>query len=206
MQYLGADWDRVGFTLPSRGALVDEFLLNTAEMLEAEYADAPLILMKDPRICVLAPLWHRALRENGYRPVYVVCVRNPLEVARSLGNDMPTSRGLALWSDYMRPVDAFVAARDVDAVHVQYAALLDDWRSVTNRIARRLDVPLDSESRASEIDAFLEAALRNHRATDDELDAQLADEQGRAVRELYQRMVARCGPSSCFEPAFLPSP
>ena len=206
MQYLGADWDRVGFTLPSRGSLVDEFLLNTAEMLEAEYADAPLILMKDPRICVLAPLWHRALRENGYRPVYVVCVRNPLEVARSLGNDMPTSRGLALWSDYMRPVDAFVAARDVDAVHVQYAALLDDWRSVTNRIARRLDVPLDSESRASEIDAFLEAALRNHRATDDELDAQLAGEQGRAVRELYQRMVARCGPSSCFEPAFLPSP
>ena len=192
MQYLGADWDRVGFTLPNGGPLFEEFLLNTRDVLESEYADAPLILIKDPRICVLAPLWDRALKENGYRPVYVVCVRNPLEVARSLGNDMPTSRGLALWSEYMGPVDAFVAAGDVLAVHVHYADLLDDWRGVMNHIARRLDVPLAIASNASEVDGFLEAGLRNQRATDAELDKHLAGEQGSTVRALYQRMVARC--------------
>jgi hypothetical protein len=193
MQYLDADWNRVDFTLPNGGPLLEEFLLNSGEVLESEYADAPLILIKDPRICVLAPLWHRALRENGYRPVYVVCVRNPLEVARSLGNDMPTSRGLALWSEYMRPVEAFVAARDVHAVHVRYADLLDDWRSVVHRIAHRLDVPLAIGAQASEVDVFLEAALRNHRATDAEFDEQVAGGQGSVVRELYRRMVARCG-------------
>jgi hypothetical protein len=192
MQYLGGDWDRVGFTLPSGGPLLEEFLLNTRDVLESEYADAPLILIKDPRICVFAPLWHRALKECGYRPVYVVCVRNPLEVSRSLGNDMPTSRGLALWSQYMEPVEAFADAPDVRAVHVQYADLLDDWRGVMNRIARQLDVPLDLASKASEVDGFLEAALRNHRATDAELEEHLAGDERGAVRALYQRMVARC--------------
>jgi len=192
MQYLGADWDRVGFTMPSSGPLLDEFLLNARDVLTSEYADAPLILIKDPRICVFAPLWHRLLKENGYRPAYVVCVRNPLEVSRSLGNDMPTSRGLALWSDYMRPVEAFVASPGVNAVHVHYAGLLDDWRRVTKRIAHELDLPLDLASSASEVDAFLEADLRNHRATEAELDEQLTDAQRGDVRALYRRMVAAC--------------
>lgn len=192
MHYLGADWDRVGFELPSRGPLLEEFLQNSRDVLESEYGDAALILLKDPRTCVLAPWWHRALKEHGYRPAYVVCVRNPLEVARSLGNDMPTGRGLALWSEYMRPVEAFVATRDVRAVHVRYADLLDDWRSVVQRIARRLDVPLAIEPHASDVDDFLEAALRNHRATDIDLDAELAEGQGSAIRALYQRMVTRC--------------
>lgn len=192
MQYLGADWNRVDFALPSGGPLLEEFLLNSRDVLESEYGDAPLILIKDPRICVLAPLWHRALEENGYRPVYVVCVRNPLEVARSLGNDMPTTLGLALWSDYMRPVEAFVAAHGAHAVHVRYADLLDDWRSVARRIARGLDLPLAIESHASEVDAFLEADLRNHRATDAEFDELAAAAQDSAVRELYRRMMTRC--------------
>jgi hypothetical protein len=60
-----------------------------------------------------------------------------------------------------------------------------------NRIARRLDVPLRIESNAQDVDRFLEAAMRNHRATDAELE-QLPGDEGRAVRALYQRIVARC--------------
>ena len=161
-------------------------------MLDSEYAGAPLILMKDPRICVLAPLWHRALRETGYRAVYVVCVRNPLEVARSLGNDMPTARGLALWASYMRPVEAFVAEHDVQAVHVHYEDLLADWRDQIRRVARTLDVPLDGDAQARAIDDFLEGTIRNHRASDADLDAALAASPLTDVRELYRLLVERC--------------
>ena len=193
MQYLGADWDRVDFALPASGPLVDEFLQGSREVLDAEYAEAPLIVIKDPRICVLAPLWHRALEASGYRPAYIVCVRNPLEVARSLGNDMPVSRGLALWLAYMRRVEDFTAAAGGHPVHVGYADLLDDWREAVRRIAHGLDVPLDLESRASDVDAFLESSLRNHRASDAELERELAGPQGSALGALYRRMLARCG-------------
>jgi hypothetical protein len=194
LHHLGADWNRVDFELPHAGPLVDEFLADSREVLATEYEDAPFILIKDPRICVLAPLWHRALKEGGYRPVYVVVVRHPLEVARSIEaqGGMPVSEGLALWLTYMRRVEMFVDASNADVVHVRYTQLLDDWRSIVQRIAHRLDVPLAIEPCADEVDRFLEADMRNHQATDIDLDAHLAGESGEAISALYRRLLERC--------------
>jgi Glycosyl transferase family 2/SEC-C motif len=194
LHHLGADWNRVEFALPQQGPLVDEFLVNSRELLAAEYGDAPLILIKDPRICVLAPLWHRAVRESGYRPAYVVPVRNPLEVARSLESqgDMPVADGLALWLAYMQRVETFVVATDARVVHARYAELLADWRAVMRRIAQHLDVPLAIDQRAEEVERFLEAGMHNHQATDAELERHLAGARGEAIRALYRRLVERC--------------
>ena len=192
--HLGADWKRVDFALPQDGPIVDEFLADSSGLLATEYGDAPFILIKDPRICVLAPLWHRTLQQNGYRPVYVVPVRNPLEVARSLEaqGDMPTADGLALWLAYMQRVEAFVDTVGADVVHVRYTELLDDWRRVMARIARRLDVPLAIDRRADEVDRFLEPGLRNHQAAEAELDAHLAAAPGDALRGMYRKLLDRC--------------
>jgi hypothetical protein len=192
--HLRADWKRVDFDLPQEGPIVDEFLADSSGLLANEYGDAPFILIKDPRICVLAPLWHRTLRQNGYRPVYVVPVRNPLEVARSLEaqGDMPTVDGLALWLAYMQRVEAFVDTVGASVVHVRYTELLDDWRRVVGRIARRLDVPLAVDRRAEEVDRFLEAGLRNHQAAEAELEAHLAAAPGDALRAMYLQLLDRC--------------
>ena len=192
--HLGADWKRVDFVLPQEGPIVDEFLADAGRLLATEYGDAPFILIKDPRICVLAPLWHRALKQNGYRPVYVVPVRNPLEVARSLEaqGDMPTADGLALWLTYMQRVEAFVDSIGAGVVHLRYTELLDDWRRVVDRIARRLHVPLALDRRADEVDRFLEAGLRNHQAADGELEAHFAAAPGDALRAMYRQLLDRC--------------
>ena len=191
---LGAAWNRVDFDLPREGPLVEEFLADSRDLLAREYGDAPLILIKDPRIGVLAPLWHRSLRECGYRPVYVAVVRNPLEVARSFAShgDMPIAEGLALWLAYMRRVAVFVDSGDVDAVCVRYAALLDDWRSVVRHIGRRLDVRLELDEHGSEVDQFLDAAMRKHRATEAELESHLVGATGDAIRTLYRKLLERC--------------
>ncbi len=194
MEVLGADWNRVGFELPGEGPLVDQFLTSSGELLATEYEDAPLIVIKDPRICVLAPMWHRALREHGYRPAYVVVVRHPVEVAGSIETqgDMPLSEGLALWLTYMRRVEAFVESGGVDVVHVSYPELLQDWRRVVTRVATTLAVPLDVVTRAGEIDRFLEAGMRTHQADDGKLDASVDAATAGAIRALYERMVERC--------------
>ena len=193
LHHLGADWNQVDFDLPREGPLIEEFLANSRELLATEYGDAPLILMKDPRMGVLAPLWHRSLQQCGYRPVYVVAVRNPLEVARSFEahGDMPIADGLALWLAYMQRVTEFIDSGDVNAVCVRYTALLDDWRSVVRRIGRRLDVPLAVDERADEVDRFLDAAMRKHRATEAELEPHLAGKTGNAIRTLYRQLLER---------------
>ena len=50
---------------PHEGELVDDFVADAHALLATEYGDAATILIKDPRICVLAPLWHRALASAG---------------------------------------------------------------------------------------------------------------------------------------------
>lgn len=198
LDHLGGDWNRVDFVLPHDGPLVDEFRADLRELLAAEYGDAALILVKDPRICVLAPLWQRALTEDGYRPVYVVPVRDPLEIARSMQarGDMPVTQGLVLWLAYMQRVEAFVDAGIAPVVHVRYSALLDDWRRVVRLIADRLGVPLAIEQRADEIDRFLKAGTRNQKVEESALDAylaaHLADATGDAIRALHRRSLERC--------------
>jgi hypothetical protein len=144
-------------------------------------------------MCVLAPLWHRALRETGYRPAYVVVVRHPLEVAGSLRTqgDMPVERGLALWLVYMQRVEVFIESARADVVYVRYTDLLADWREVMRRIARRLDVPLEVHAHAQDIDRFLEADMRSHHSRDDDFDLP-AGAQTEALRALYGRLSARC--------------
>ena len=201
--HLGGDWKRVDFDIPHEGPLVDEFLADSRELLATEYGDAPFILIKDPRICVLAPLWHRTLQQSGYRPVYVVPVRNPLEAARSLDaqGDLPVADGIALWLAYMQRIETFIDAGDVDGVHVRYTELLDDWRSVVQRIARHLGVPLATELHADEVDRFLEAGMRNQRATDADLETHLGGAAGEALGAQYRRLLERCERDAAFTDA-----
>ncbi len=207
LTHLGGDWNRVDFALPRTGPLVDEFIADMRALLAAEYGAAPVILIKDPRVCVLAPLWHRGLSENGYRPTYVVPVRNPLEIAGSLESqgDMPVAEGLALWLNYMQRLETFVATVDAPVAYVRYAELLDDWRGVVQRIAGRLDLPLSIEAHASEVDEFLEPGMRRHLADDTGFDTQLArhlpDGRGEAIRILYQRSLEHCARDAANGPA-----
>jgi len=197
LRLLGVDWKRVDFTLPHEGPLVDEFLAGAREILEGEYRTGRIIVIKDPRVCLLAPLWHRALEASGYRAAYLVSVRHPLEVARSLARSlrayggMTIEQGLALWQSYMQRAEAFVATAGARTVHVAYDEVLGDWRRTVRRIARQLDVSLDVDSRAAEVDAYLEPGMRSQRE-DGSVGEDGARAHGDAIDSLYARLLERC--------------
>ena len=193
LRRLGGAWDRVNFVLPADGPLVTEFVCDARERFASAYGDAETIVLKDPRICILAPLWHRALVAAGYRPFYVVPVRNPLEVARSLRarGDMSVGKGLALYLAYMKRIADFADAHD-DSVYVRFDELLADWHELVRRIARRFGIDLDARAREDEVDAFLEPALRHQVSDQAELDALGGDPGVVAVRAVYRDALARC--------------
>ncbi|MGH8802207.1 MAG: hypothetical protein ACREX6_07910, partial [Casimicrobiaceae bacterium] len=193
MQQLGGDWARVEFTVPETGEVVDEFLSGARELVASEYGTAPTILIKDPRIGVLAPLWDRVLHDAGFRTTWVIPIRNPLEVARSLHarGDMGVREGLALWLAYMRRIRDFSRGRD-DVIFFTYEELLADWRAVIARIVRRLGVPLDAIRQAAEVDRFLDRDLR-HQVADEALLASLPGEPVfEELRATYRECQLRC--------------
>lgn len=109
----GLSWDRPGPLLcagmnlaESRQAVADAslrmWLTQAASALRSSFGDASAIVLKDPRITLLLPLWMRAIEETGYAARCVLIYRNPLEVAASLNkrNLMPVRRAMQLWLHY----------------------------------------------------------------------------------------------------------
>jgi glycosyltransferase involved in cell wall biosynthesis len=193
LRRLAATWDNVAYLLPDTGEFVDDFKQDVRTLLASEYGNEETILIKDPRISVLAPLWHIALMYAGYRPAYVVLVRHPLEVARSLRarGDMSVRKGLLLWLTYMNRIADFAGARE-GVVHIRFTSLLEDWRGIIEKISDRLDVRLDLHTHAEEINQFLEPTLRRQVSDDEALSKVIDDSELGEIRSLYQRFLARC--------------
>ena len=90
------------------------------EFVQQEFT-APHLVLKDPRLCITLPLWRTALPE---RPVAILVLRDPLEVARSLErrNNFPLSLGLALWRRYVQ--QSVVSVEGLPVFVVDFSQLL----------------------------------------------------------------------------------
>jgi GT2 family glycosyltransferase len=132
-------------------------------VLRREFGSSPLFVVKDPRICRLVPFWLEALRELGADPLFILCFRNPLEVADSLKvrNGFHPARGLLLWLRHV--VDAEIWSRDHPRSFLSYESLLRDWRSSISRVGRELGVHWPRLSHATDVavEAFLHRDRRH---------------------------------------------
>jgi hypothetical protein len=135
-------------------------------LLRAEYGDASLFVLKDPRICRFLPLWSEALAGEGIDVGCVLCLRDPFEVARSLESrdGMGREESLVAWLRAL--LDAERDSRGLARQVVAYPALLSDWRREVAAIAGRLGFawPRTIEAAGAEVDAFLTRSLRHHYA------------------------------------------
>jgi hypothetical protein len=156
----------------------DRAWLNTAaaasfheraiQTLDSEFDGAPLIALKDPRLCCIYPFWGKVLNAADYRATAVLIVRSPLEVAQSLASrdGMPIALGLLLWARYS--LDAESNSRDLDRCIVLWSEFLDNWRAGVRKIEDCLGVefPHASDFSADEIDSMLRHDHRHHRVDD----------------------------------------
>ncbi|MGC2458074.1 MAG: glycosyltransferase [Gallionellaceae bacterium] len=169
LKAMGASWRDAKFDLGDRMYLQADFIQDVAALLKSEYGEQPLILIKDPRICVLVRWWDEALHQAGYESRYVILLRNPLEVAASLNarENLPMEAGLTLWLRYFNGADA--ATRNAHRIFITFTDLIADWKHCLDRISETLEVKLDTKGNAREIDSFLEDRLRRQRFTDESL-------------------------------------
>ena len=121
--------------------------------------------VKEPRLCLLFPMWRQAL-EN---PFCVHVLRNPLEVAHSLRtrNGIPIRAGLALWEIYN--LHALNASTGLRRVFVYYEDLMNNPSVVVERLHSALVEQGGYGLRvpsADELNQFLDDALYRHRKTE----------------------------------------
>jgi hypothetical protein len=151
-----------------------------------EFGDAPLIFIKDPRICRFLPFTLSILSELNIDPVAILPVRNPLEVAYSLRQreGMALSTAMLLWLRHV--LDAEYHSRQLPRYFLPYEKFLIDWRGHMNRAAEAVGLiwPDCSESSDKKIEQFLTPDLRREKASVDEFKD--SPDVTSLVRETYE--------------------
>jgi hypothetical protein len=176
----GTDWDEVpcfpeGWESAPK---LNDLYAEADQFCRAEFSDHDIWGWKDPRTVHTLPFWQRLLPPMRY----VVCIRNPADVARSLQQflDCSFERGLFVWGMCLRSALAHTAGQRRLLIDVE--SWTKDWRPELDRLAAfigRSELarnPAVRDAVAKEIDP----TLWHHRSTPESLDGML---------ELYRRVV-----------------
>lgn len=137
--------------------------------------------LKDPRFCLLLPLWRAVLTS----PLCVLVHRDPLEVARSLRtrNGFPLPLGLALWESHARA--ALSSSEGLPRLLVSYPSLVDDPVGTAGNLVRRLAdlgvVPPGSVPERALLE-FVSPSLRRERSVPSERREFLTTAQAELLR------------------------
>ena len=137
-------------------------LINIA--IGAEFPTASLLLLKDPRLCLLLDYWLPMLDAMHIDPLALLVLRHPAEVIASLGkrDAFPPPLAAAAWLQHM--LAAELATRGRRRALVTYEELLTDWRSCLMRVGQQaqIDWPMAFEAVADRMAQRLPGALRHH--------------------------------------------
>lgn len=134
-------------------------------LVSSEFQAAPLSAIKDPRLCLTAPLWIKALQKAGFDISCLFVVRDPREVVSSLHvrNQWARQPLFLMWVQYL--LEAEAATRRVARTVIMFDQLLEDWRSTMERVGRDLGLawPVTPGEVADEVGSFLNPERRNHK-------------------------------------------
>ena len=186
---------------PAAGWELTRTLAEEREMarrfLETAFGDRELWGWKDPRSCLTLPFWQNLLPDMRY----VICLRNPLDVAASLDRreGFEASESFGLWLAYVEA--ALAGTKGRPRVFVSYEDYFDDWRAPVARLARFVgrEPPADGSASSTRIEGTIKESLRHHRTPPDAVGA--APEIPTEVASLYEQVRALARVERPLEPA-----
>jgi hypothetical protein len=135
-------------------------------LLEESFGGHDLWGWKDPRNCLTLPLWQALVPQMRY----VICLRNPIDVAGSLRrrDGISLQQGLDLWLAYL--ARALINTSGRPRLLVSYESYFRDRDGTASRLARFAgrDGALSAAKAASKlVEAVDERLWRNRTALDD---------------------------------------
>jgi GT2 family glycosyltransferase/glycosyltransferase involved in cell wall biosynthesis len=156
---------------------------KSAKKIVAKLNGHPVWMIKEPRMCLLFPLW-KPLFNN---PVCIHIYRNPLEVAKSLKtrNQIPLQTGLALWEKYL--ISAVNNTKGMVNIFVSHQQMMSNAVAFTHKLhsqlqncsENNLSLPSDQS-----IETVIDIDLYNNKETSATLESYLNSSQ----RKLYKAL------------------
>ncbi len=191
------DWDSTWFdwrsfdTSKLSAAQRKNFKLAIGKIIADDYGDAPLVVIKDPRVCRFAPLFIELLEEQGFDVRIVLPLRHPLEVCDSLKrrDGFLHSRSALLWLRHVLDAERYSRGR---LRHLQtYHDLLTAPHGSLAKLTEALKLewpPHCADELKVKVGKFLTADLRHHKR--DPMDLELEPSLGNWLGQCYRALLA----------------
>ena len=112
-----------------------------SERVAQDYGGAAVLLLKDPRLCRLLPLYGEALARLDIEMRVILCLRHPMEVAQSLVARDGLSPGMAALAWLRHVLEAEANSRGCRRAWVGYPDLVADCEGTMGVTGRRLGFP-----------------------------------------------------------------
>ncbi len=128
-------------------------------ILQEDFGTAELWGWKDPRTCLTLPFWQKLLPSLQY----VICLRNPVDVARSLErrDDFSFEKGIGLWLNYVKSMLEHTSRQP--RFFIFYEDVMDNWQRQVKRLVQFLGKPELTERAGVQkaIEEFIDEELQH---------------------------------------------
>jgi hypothetical protein len=172
MKALGRDWHSLHATTSTDIDYLrrNGYMLRASELLRSKTQDVRTFGFKDPRLAVLLPFWKEVFAARRYEVAYLIALRNPLSVTRSLAtrNALASEKSYYLWLEHMLPsLEMQPGARHIV---MDYDCLMATPREQLQRTADAFGMELDEAEVAKYESEFLDSSLRHTEYTEADLE------------------------------------
>ena len=155
----------------------DSDIMKIQSVLSQEFGLSERLLIKDPRLCRLLPVWVQALTKSDFATRCILILRHPNAVASSLAVRASTkefapaaicsySKAALLWLRYT--LDAEKHSRNSERIIIDYDILLRDWQSCLEPLFQRRWVKQLTRDIESDISNIIKPSYRHHTSASSE--------------------------------------
>jgi len=128
LSVLGSDWHHL--------ALIDSidveilrkqgYLLRALDLLHQKVGKVPIFGFKDPRVAKLLPFWKRVFIDGQFDVSYVIAVRHPLSVVKSLDmrGGFESGQSYLLWLGHV--ITSLVGSTDNQRILIDFDRLMQN--------------------------------------------------------------------------------
>lgn len=137
------------------------------EIVQREFGRFTLSALKDPRMCLLLPVYLPVLRKLNIEPLIIIPLRNPYEVAGShrKRDGFSLEKSLMLWTKHI--LQAEYHSRGFLRYFFYFNDLLQNPQQVFDEIGRQFGItfPRTIEAAADDLAGFLKPSKKHHNLT-----------------------------------------
>jgi len=156
----GSSYDDIFFT--DKTLFTDKYSEELKSLILEEFGSVPCFSIKDPRICLLFPIYEKALSDMGILIRPAIIYRNPMETAVSLQkrDGFSLEKGMIMWLEHFLLSEKHT--RLYPRLFIEFNQILKDHFSLISAIEDNWQLPIEIDpDKLEKIRTFLQSSSKH---------------------------------------------